>query len=184
MNLLRCADVILNKIGEGGFGSVYLCFNEKRNGNNLYAVKCIKSSESINSGKRERQFGYISKLNCQYLVKYYEAFIFINDLYVVMEYFENGNLSDFINRYRKGNKRIEEPVIFILFRMYMFVKYVERILLSLLLGVYALHYEGIIHRDIKPVNIFVDDNNFFYLGFLSFYLKYNKFLLQVILEYH
>jgi hypothetical protein len=67
MNLLRCVDAILNKIGEGGFGSVYLCFNGKRE-NNLYAVKCIKSSESINSGDRERQFGYISKLNSPYLV--------------------------------------------------------------------------------------------------------------------
>jgi serine/threonine protein kinase len=49
--------------------------------------------------------------------------------------------------------------------MSMFVKDVEKILLSLLLGVYVLHFEGIIHRDIKHPNIFVDDNNFFYLGF-------------------
>jgi serine/threonine protein kinase len=60
----------------------------------------------------------------------------------------------------------------------MFVKYVETILLSLLLGVYVLHFEGIIHRDIKPANIFVGTNNLlFCLGFLSFYLEYNKFLL-------
>jgi serine/threonine protein kinase len=60
--------------------------------------------------------------------------------------------------------------------MYMFVKNVEIILLSLLLGVYALHFEGIIHRDIKPANIFVrSDNLKFCLGFLFFYLKYNKF---------
>jgi serine/threonine protein kinase len=56
----------------------------------------------------------------------------------------------------------------------MFVKVVESILLLLLLGVYALHFEGIIHRDIKPANIFVrSGNKFFCLGFL--YLKCNKF---------
>jgi hypothetical protein len=31
MHLLRYVDVILVQIGEGGFGSVYLCFNEKEN---------------------------------------------------------------------------------------------------------------------------------------------------------
>jgi serine/threonine protein kinase len=63
------------KIGEGSFG-VHLC---------------IKSSELINSAKGEQQFGYVSKLNSPNLVKYYEIFTFNNDLYVVMQYFENGN---------------------------------------------------------------------------------------------
>jgi serine/threonine protein kinase len=53
----------------------------------------------------------------------------------------------------------------------MFVKYVERILLSLLFGVYVLHFEGIIHRDIKPANIFVGNDNIkFYLGFFFFFI--------------
>jgi serine/threonine protein kinase len=52
----------------------------------------------------------------------------------------------------------------------MFVKDVELILLSLLLGVYVLHFKGIIHRDIKPANIFIgSDNLLFCLGFLFFF---------------
>jgi serine/threonine protein kinase len=77
VNLLRCVDVIINKIGAGGFGSVYLCFNGKKKYSDLYAIKCIKSSDSINSADRERQFGYVSKLNSAYLVKYCEIFTFI-----------------------------------------------------------------------------------------------------------
>jgi serine/threonine protein kinase len=53
--------------------------------------------------------------------------------------------------------------------MHILVKDVERILLSLLLGVYALHFEGIIHRDIKPANIFINDF-FFCLGFLLLFI--------------
>jgi serine/threonine protein kinase len=109
MNWLRCIDTILKKIVEGGFGSVYLCFNGK---GDLFAVKCIKSSESINSAQRERRFGYVSKLNSRYLVKYRETFTFNNDLCVVMEYFKNGSLCDFIKRYREENRRVEEWVYF------------------------------------------------------------------------
>jgi hypothetical protein len=112
MFLLRYVDVIVNEIGKGGFGSVYLCFNEKGNDGNLYAVKCIKSSDSINSADRERRFGYVSKLNSYYLVKYHETFTFNNDLYVVMQYFKDGNLSDFIKQYQERNKRIEKYVYF------------------------------------------------------------------------
>jgi NIMA (never in mitosis gene a)-related kinase len=89
-----------------------LCFNWKKNDSNLFAVKCIKFSDSINSADRERRFGYVSKLNSPYLVKYCETFTFNNDLYVVMEYFKDGNLNDFIKRYREANPRIEEWVYY------------------------------------------------------------------------
>jgi serine/threonine protein kinase len=112
MKLLRCVDVILDNIGEGGFGSVYVCIDGEKNYSKLFAVKCIKCSETINSGKRELQFGYISKLNSEYLVKYYETFTFNNDLYVVMEYFKDGNLNDFIKRCQEKNIRIHEFVYF------------------------------------------------------------------------
>jgi serine/threonine protein kinase len=112
VNLLRCVYFILKTIGAGGFGSVYLCFNGKKGYSNLYAVKCIKSLDSINSADRERRFGYVSKLNSQYLVKYHETFTFNNDLFVVMKYFKDGNLNDFIKRYQKENQRIKELVYF------------------------------------------------------------------------
>jgi hypothetical protein len=112
VNLLRCVDVILNKIGEGGFGSVYLCCNGKEKYNNLFAVKCIKSSDSINSADRERRFGYVSKLNSDFLVKYYETFTFNNDLYAVMQYFKDGNLNEFIKRYQESKGIIKKYVFY------------------------------------------------------------------------
>jgi serine/threonine protein kinase len=53
-----------------------------------------------------------SKLNSNYLIKYYESFTFNNDLYVVMDYFKDGNLNDFIKQYLEANRRIEEEVYF------------------------------------------------------------------------
>jgi serine/threonine protein kinase len=92
------------------------------NVNNLYAVKCIKSSKSEISAKKEQQFGYMSRLNSFYLVKYYETFKLNDDLYVVMQYFENGTLHELINQYRKENKKIPEYVYFTLIRMFFFSK--------------------------------------------------------------
>jgi serine/threonine protein kinase len=112
LNLLRCLDVVVNKISEGGFGSVYSCFNVKRIYEDLHAIKRIKSTDSINSGDRERRFGHVSKLNSKYLIKYPEAFTVDNDLYVVMEYFKNGNLNDFIKRHREAGQKIKENVYF------------------------------------------------------------------------
>jgi serine/threonine protein kinase len=114
LDLFRVFINIFNKIGEGGFGSVYLCFNGKGNYSDLFAIKCIKSSKSIDSPDRERRFGYVSKLNSKYLVQYQEIFTFDNDLYVVMEYFENGSLNNFIKRHQKGNIRIKKYVCFYL----------------------------------------------------------------------
>jgi serine/threonine protein kinase len=76
-----------------------------------YAVKCIKSSKFI-SVKKEQQFGYMSRLNSDYLVKYFETFTQNDDLYVVMEYYENCN---FIKKYREKNLRIPKYVCFINF---------------------------------------------------------------------
>jgi serine/threonine protein kinase len=120
-------DIILDKIGEGGFGNVYLCLKKCYDG--LCAVKCIKSSKSIDTAKKERQFGYISKLNSYYLVKYFETFTINNDLYVVMQYFENGSLYELIKRYQKENKKIPKNVYFTLFRMYIYLLRILKIFL-------------------------------------------------------
>jgi serine/threonine protein kinase len=84
-------DSIIKEIGTGGFGSVFLCV--KHDGPNIFfAIKRVSISDSFS--KKEKQFGFISRLNSNYLFKYYEIFTFNNDLYVVMDYYENGNLYD------------------------------------------------------------------------------------------
>jgi serine/threonine protein kinase len=50
---------------------------------------------------------------------------------------KDGDLNQFIERYRKSNNKIEE-------------KRVVSIEIQILEGLKAIHLEGIIHRDIKP----------------------------------
>jgi serine/threonine protein kinase len=155
-----CINFIIKEIGTGGFGCVFLCVNHD-GPNRFFAVKRVSLSDSFS--QKEKQFGYMSRLNSRYLVKYHETFTSNNDLYVVMDYYENGNLYDLIKNYKEKEEKIDEWVCFIFFFLNFF-KMIENILLSLLMGVYTLHFEGIIHRDIKPNNIFIDRNNHIALG--------------------
>jgi serine/threonine protein kinase len=76
----------------------------------LCAVKKIELHFSFN----EIEVGYKSKLNDQYLVKYYDMFESDNNYYVVMEYFENGDLFNLIRKQQKKNKRIK-ILVFLIF---------------------------------------------------------------------
>jgi serine/threonine protein kinase len=80
-------------------------------------------------------------------------------------------LNKLIDEHLKMNKKISRWVFMFswYFNFFQYFKNVEEILLSLLMGVYTLHFEGIIHRDIKPLNIFFSDK----LDSLSFQLGMN-----------
>jgi serine/threonine protein kinase len=100
-------------LGKGGFGSVYLYVDLKTG--NPCAIKEIKSSKS---GLFGEELGYMLKLNSKYLIKYYDMFKSNNNLYVVMEYFENGNLGDMIKKQREKKEKIKEEVFLMFILIY------------------------------------------------------------------
>jgi serine/threonine protein kinase len=97
-------DLVVKKIGEGGFGNVYLC--KRYDKSELVVIKCMKRSNNYDSSKKEKQFGYLSKMTGRFLVKYYKTFIDGDLECVVMHYFEDGNLETFINKHIKENQKI------------------------------------------------------------------------------
>jgi serine/threonine protein kinase len=104
-------DTILGKLGKGGFGFVCLCIGTVYQ--NLFALKCLKSSDI--TSEKEKQFGYMSRLNSKYLMKYLETFRFEDNFCVVMKYYENGSLDKFIKSHVEKHKNIPELVYFIIF---------------------------------------------------------------------
>jgi NIMA (never in mitosis gene a)-related kinase len=84
----------------------------------------------------------LSELNHDNIVKYYDSFIDNQNLNIVMEYCDGGDLSQFIHSYKEKNKSIDNNKIYDIF-------------LQIAKGLEYLHMQKIIHRDIKPLNIFL-----------------------------
>ena len=139
---------IIRKIGEGGFGEVYLIEKDKK----FYALKKIKQalSEEENN-KYNKLISTLKNINNRFVAKYYYTFIENNSFNIVMEYCGEKNLKQFIDDYRNKNQLIEENIICF-------------IITQICLGLKDIHKNYLIHRDLTPDNIFIDENNLIKIG--------------------
>ena len=93
----------------------------------------------------------LSKLTCKNIVKYYDSFLDKDKFYILMEYCDRQNLRDFINEHIKNNELIEEDILY-------------NIIKQLCIGIKEIHNKNIIHRDLVPEHIFINENNEIKLG--------------------
>ena len=155
---------ILQILGKGSQGNVYkVCslINHK-----IYAMKIIDLDfpKEMNENERkekesEIKYAYngielLKKLNHPNVVKYYKHFKENNKIYIIMEYFDNGDLNTYIKvlKYIKNNGQT--------------IKHDElwNIFYQCMSGLLYLHSSNIAHRDIKPSNIFMSKNKMVKIG--------------------
>ena len=139
---------IIRKLGEGGFGEVYLIEKD----NKLYALKKTKhalSQEEIN--KYNKIINALKNINNPFVTKYYYTYTEKNSFNIVMEFCGEKNLKQFIADYRNKNEFIEEKII-------------SFIITQICLGLKEIHKNQLIHRDLTPDNIFIDENNSIKIG--------------------
>ena len=145
----------LQLLGEGGFGKVLkVCslVNHK-----IYAMKILKleDDERISKEEKEKYFKseieLLKKLNHPNIVKYYKSFREDDQLYIIMEYFDNGDLSDYVKVLKYDKNLDKKPEIWNIF--YQSIS-----------GLNYLHASGVVHRDIKPENIFMAKNKIIKIG--------------------
>ncbi|KAK5644545.1 hypothetical protein RI129_005845 [Pyrocoelia pectoralis] len=130
---------ILQKLGKGTFGTVYLC--ERKHNKLKVVVKEVNSDlngEQIESAKNE--VAILKCLKHPNVVLYYDSFVSDNIFYIVMEYATKGSLYDFI----KNNKPnlLQQQIVLNYF-------------CQILNGLHHIHSKNIIHRDLKSENIFL-----------------------------
>ena len=136
---------IIEKIGEGGFGSAYKVINKENN--RIYAIKQISlknaSKKEIDSIIKEAKI--LSSINSEYVVKYFGSFSDKEYFNIVMEYCDGLDLRTFLYTHREKKNFIKEELIY-------------HIMKGICQGISAIHKKNLIHRDLKPENIFLTSN--------------------------
>lgn len=136
---------VIRTVGRGSFGVVKAVKDEK---GNVFVVKqldmsCMNSKEKMNVVNEIRTLIQVSVH--PFIVRYKEAFLEDNMLYVAMDYCSEGDLSKYIKKYKEMNTRIPESTI-------------RRWLLQIITGLKFIHDKNFIHRDLKCNNIFLDEH--------------------------
>lgn len=101
----------------------------------------------------ERQI--LTQLHSPFLVNMYYAFQDRENLYLVMDLLNGGDLRYHICRYRRFDEETTSMFIY-LFLFY----FLEFFVACLVAGLEYCHEKQIIHRDIKPENLVIDDEGY------------------------
>jgi len=132
-----------SKLGNGAYGKVMRC-RLISNQNVIYAMKKIdtrnKNEKELQQFKREIELMVILR-NKPFVVNLIDYFYIKQDLHLVMEYCNGGNLFDHINQLINSRRFI-----------YMYEE-IKRIAWNVAEALSFMHQKNILHRDIKPPNI-------------------------------
>ncbi|CAN6444463.1 unnamed protein product [Victoria cruziana] len=132
-----------NKIGEGGFGSVY---KGHLSDGTIVAVKQLSSKSRQGSREFITEIGLISGLQHPNLVKLYGCCTEGRELLLVYEYMENNSLAHLLFGQKENKLKLDWPTR-------------RKICIGIARGLAYLHEEStlkIVHRDIKCTNILLD----------------------------
>ncbi|XP_058100948.1 probable leucine-rich repeat receptor-like serine/threonine-protein kinase At3g14840 [Magnolia sinica] len=132
-----------NKVGEGGFGSVYRGLLS--DGTSI-AVKQLSSKSSQGNREFVNEIGLISALQHPNLVKLYGCCIEGDQLSLVYEYMENNSLARALFGTEEHQLQLDWPTR-------------HKICVGIARGLAYLHEESklkVVHRDIKATNVLLD----------------------------
>ena len=137
--------IIIKTIGKGGFGEVYLAEHKKTR--ITCALKKLTLSEDQFEGQHEKYFirevDILSKTKNPFLLR----LLGFSDHYpfcIATEYISKGSLYDAIH-HKPGSPILDGTQLTI-------------IALVIAMGLQSLHKQNIVHRDIKSLNILLDEN--------------------------
>ncbi|KAN0063369.1 rim15, signal transduction response regulator [Thecaphora frezii] len=132
---------ILKPISKGAFGSVFLA--KKRTTGDYYAIKVLKKSDmiaknQITNVKAERMI-LMTQNQSPFVVKLFFTFQSADYLYLVMEYLPGGDCASLC----KALGGLPE-------------EWARQYMAEIVVGLEHLHSKSVVHRDMKPDNVLID----------------------------
>lgn len=133
----------LGLIGRGKYSEVHKARHRKSG--QLVALKKVQIFDMDSSGRKEvmNEAMILQSLpHHAHIITYYSSFLYDNDLYLVLELAENGDFSQLLEHARTHNQPFSEYDIW---------HYFTQICDAL----QVMHSCRVMHRDIKPQNVFL-----------------------------
>ena len=162
MNTLKNFE-FLSFIGEGAFGVVKLAQDKETK--EKVAIKILEKKKILNKEDQirvKREIEILKKTNHLNVIKAKKIFNDSENIYILMEYCEKGELFEHI---------VDEVCLEGKEAAYYFYQLIN--------GLESLHKNGIVHRDLKPENLLINKNNI--LKIIDFGLSnYNNKLLSTL----
>lgn len=145
---------LLCELGRGSYGVVYKA--ESLRDNNIYVVKKMELKHMKERQQKEswKEASILKKVHHPHIIKYYNSFLEDENLYIVMEYAEGGDLYSHIKQFKKQKKLFSEEELW-------------RFSYEVFLGLDYLHSNNIIHRDVKCLNLFLTKHRVVKIGDLG-----------------
>ncbi|XP_011615278.2 serine/threonine-protein kinase Nek9 isoform X1 [Takifugu rubripes] len=136
-------------LGRGAFGEATLYRRTEDNSLVVWKEVDLKSLTEKESRDVMNEISILSMLEHNNIIAYFNHFMDNKSLFIELEYCNGGNLYDKINQ-QKGQLFSEEVVIWYLYQIASAVSHI--------------HKAGILHRDIKTLNIFLTKTDLIKLG--------------------
>lgn len=132
---------ILCLLGKGSFGEVYKV--KLLNKEEIFALKIIPKEPVIKNNLNEyiiTEKNIIIENSSVFIMNCYKSFQTQTRLYMMLEYFNNGDLGEYLNSECKMSESMAKFVI-----------------CEVILALENLHNKGILYRDLKPENLLLDN---------------------------
>ena len=131
---------VLGVVGEGAYGIVYKCRN-KETGKYVAIKKFKEIEDKLVQKTMKRELNMLRMLRHDNVVDFQDAFIYKGNLFLVFEYVEK-NLLEVLEKSPDG----------------LSPKLIRSFVFQMCKAVHYLHTNNMIHRDVKPENLLINEN--------------------------